>query len=195
MLKATVDALRAEYEEATEIARGLNKPHMERISELLKEAGTFSFVLQRGITAKLNFSDTMDYSDWRTTNEAVRVVTKYSVTLTHAWPNHEDSQKDAPQEVLELIEIIDANNATVTKVCQRWSDAHDLYCEEHNRIERDWTPGKGDEVVVFKGRKVPRGTKGELFWLGEDSYGKARAGVRCSNGEVCWTALSNLQVV
>lgn len=29
----------------------------------------------------------------------------------------------------------------------------------------------GDNVVVFKGRKLPKGTKGKVFWIGDSGYG------------------------
>lgn len=38
---------------------------------------------------------------------------------------------------------------------------------------------KNVTVEVFKGRKVPKGTVGKVFWIGEDSYsGKPKIGIR-----------------
>jgi len=46
---------------------------------------------------------------------------------------------------------------------------------------------KAAVVQVFKGRKVPVGTEGQVFWVGEDSYsGKAKLGIRDSAGATHW---------
>lgn len=51
---------------------------------------------------------------------------------------------------------------------------------------------KGALVEVVKGRKVPKGTVGEVFWLGEDSFGKPRLGMRDAAGQIHWTAVANV---
>jgi hypothetical protein len=79
------------------------------------------------------------------------------------------------------------------------------------RIEALIEINKGDEVEVVKGRKVPKGTKGVVIWMGEGtSYGfrqggwgsyraqraaPARLGVKDAEGTVHWTAASNVEVV
>jgi hypothetical protein len=60
-------------------------------------------------------------------------------------------------------------------------------------IDRD--PQRGDIVEVFKGRKVPKGTVGEVFWAGEGRWG-LRVGIREEGREEpWWTAASNCRVV
>jgi hypothetical protein len=54
---------------------------------------------------------------------------------------------------------------------------------------------KNAPVIVFKGRKVPVGTTGVISWIGEDSYGAARVGIRTESGEVVYTAQSNVQLL
>jgi hypothetical protein len=54
---------------------------------------------------------------------------------------------------------------------------------------------KGQKVRVVKGRKVPVGTTGTVTWVGEDSYGKARLGIRDDAGTIRWTAASNVEPV
>jgi hypothetical protein len=55
---------------------------------------------------------------------------------------------------------------------------------------------KGATVVVARGRKVAKGTTGIVRWLGEDSYGKARAGLAVEGTQgLVYTAASNLDVV
>ena len=51
----------------------------------------------------------------------------------------------------------------------------------------------GREIVVVKGRKVPKGTAGTAFWVGETTWGK-RVGFKDAAGATHWTALSNVEV-
>jgi hypothetical protein len=53
---------------------------------------------------------------------------------------------------------------------------------------------RGKTVIVARGRKVKKGTIGEVFWLGEGNYG-LRAGIKDADGTVYWTAASNLDVI
>lgn len=55
----------------------------------------------------------------------------------------------------------------------------------------DW--GKGDRVVVFKGRKVKKGTEGVVIWEGYGQYG-ARLGLKDDAEVVHWTARSNCRL-
>jgi hypothetical protein len=56
---------------------------------------------------------------------------------------------------------------------------------------------KGKTVEVFKGRKVAKGTTGEVIWIGECRYkrGEYRVGIKDAAGEVHWTAESNCRVI
>lgn len=63
----------------------------------------------------------------------------------------------------------------------------------------------GKTVKVVKGRKVPKGTIGECFWMGCTDYSKygdpwgiytrIRIGIRDQDGGVHWTALDNVELV
>ena len=63
----------------------------------------------------------------------------------------------------------------------------------------------GKTVRVVKGRKVPKGTTGVCFWMGQTNYGKYgdpwgiytryRIGIKDDDGEVYWTALDNIELV
>lgn len=53
---------------------------------------------------------------------------------------------------------------------------------------------KGTKVKVVKGRKVPVGTEGEVFWVGEGKWGW-RVGFTGTDGETYWTALTNVEAV
>lgn len=60
-------------------------------------------------------------------------------------------------------------------------------------------------VVVVKGRKVPVGTEGEVFWMGSRDYSKygdpwgiytyVRVGIRTDSGDVHWTDVNNIKVI
>ena len=49
----------------------------------------------------------------------------------------------------------------------------------------------GQAVVVARGRKFPKGTEGEITWVGESDFG-ARARVQPTDGEAFFIALKNL---
>lgn len=62
---------------------------------------------------------------------------------------------------------------------------------------------RNQEVVVVKGRKVPIGTKGKVFWIGNPFLqGQSRfaltsypIGIRDITGQVHWTYDQNVKVV
>lgn len=52
---------------------------------------------------------------------------------------------------------------------------------------------KGQHVVVWKGRKVPKGVEGVIFWTGPDRYsGITRVGLKTESGETFYTDASNV---
>lgn len=63
----------------------------------------------------------------------------------------------------------------------------------HREIEAEKTVRKGCDVVVVRGRKVPRGTEGRVFWVGDSPYG-VRVGINTPSGETVWTAAGNVEV-
>lgn len=69
--------------------------------------------------------------------------------------------------------------------------------EESRRIEaarKALYAMKGQTVKVVKGRKVPIGTEGVVFWVGESQYGW-RVGFEDAEGTTHWTAASNVEAV
>lgn len=52
---------------------------------------------------------------------------------------------------------------------------------------------KGAAVEVYKGRKVPIGTRGRVIWVGDGQYGE-RCGIKDAAGVVHWTASDNVRV-
>jgi hypothetical protein len=52
-------------------------------------------------------------------------------------------------------------------------------------------PKMGAPARVVKGRKVPKGTEGVIFWMGSGNYGP-RVGLKDAQGTAHWTAESNV---
>lgn len=67
-------------------------------------------------------------------------------------------------------------------------------CREARKVN------KGEYVVVVKGRKVPIGTEGVVFWMKESNYGyydsgNFRIGIDTGDGNVEWTYSDNVVVL
>jgi hypothetical protein len=62
--------------------------------------------------------------------------------------------------------------------------------------------GKGKEVIVVKGRKVPHGVIGVIFWERKENYDRygrgwnevTRIGIKDADGNVYWTYAHNVEV-
>jgi hypothetical protein len=56
---------------------------------------------------------------------------------------------------------------------------------------------KGQKVLVVKGRKVAKGTEGEIFWLGYETFnGEAilkRVGIVTESGEKFFLSVANVE--
>lgn len=50
------------------------------------------------------------------------------------------------------------------------------------------------QVIVARGRKFPKGTRGRITWVGSNEYGE-RARVQPTDGEAFFIAIKNLDVV
>ena len=53
----------------------------------------------------------------------------------------------------------------------------------------------GDRIKVVRGIKVPKGTTGVAFWIGETKYGTRIGFKNDADGAVLWTAMSNVEHV
>jgi hypothetical protein len=78
-----------------------------------------------------------------------------------------------------------------------WSGTHHcdpeivtLYTARREALIASGEIVKGCTIRVVKGRKVPIGTEGRVFWMGEDSYGKSKIGID-AGGERIFIAASN----
>jgi len=92
--------------------------------------------------------------------------------------------------------IVDASDALLAEIARIDADNR-----ERRRLEaeaeallREWTVvRKGDAVVVFKGRKVAKGTKGVVAWLGSNAFGTS-VGLRVEGSEgLVFTNIANVK--
>jgi hypothetical protein len=51
----------------------------------------------------------------------------------------------------------------------------------------------GQIVIVVKGRKVAKGTVGEIIWLGDNGWGDTY-GLKLADGSTVFTAASNCEI-
>ena len=97
------------------------------------------------------------------------------------------------------IEIVSSRFADYTARGKAIYPVHE--CDENEiikyqeTIQRQLAEGaivKGQKVVVVKGRKVPKGTEGEIFWLGYETWnGESilkRVGIVIESGEKVFVA-------
>lgn len=82
-----------------------------------------------------------------------------------------------------------------------WLEANRVKREAELAAEEARTPRVGKTVKVVKGRKVAKGTTGQVFWKGLDKYKSNRytyvyrLGVKTEAGETIWIAEDNVEVV
>jgi hypothetical protein len=102
---------------------------------------------------------------------------------TRAYAPSKYSRADATDEVRAKARNWYANNPEIREGARR-------------RLERAFAAIRiNDEVKVVAGRKIAKGTIGEVFWIGADGFRKNeyRIGLRLIDGSRVYTALSNLE--
>jgi hypothetical protein len=132
------------------------------------------------------------------TAEAAAVAARAEYDSRHgsnAGPCAFRASNRTPQPVVETdYEAIDAMwNA------RYWSDraraAEASQAAEERYMERT---KRGMPVRVVKGRKVPIGTEGHVFWSDADKYSRTggwRIGFKDAAGETHWTSADNVEVI
>lgn len=84
---------------------------------------------------------------------------------------------DAPDDLKKVYEL----HKAAEQAKRQAEKAAQYVREEREKAERDWhAPEKGKVMVVVRGRKVPQGTVGKVFWL-DDIYNPYRAGLAVSD--------------
>jgi catechol 2,3-dioxygenase-like lactoylglutathione lyase family enzyme len=104
---------------------------------------------------------------------------------TRAYAPSKYHRADATDEVRAKARAWYANNANVREAAR-------------NRLNRLAAAVRiNDEVKVVKGRKIAKGTVGEVFWFGADGFrhGAYRIGLRLADGSRVYTALENVAKV
>ena len=83
-------------------------------------------------------------------------------------------------------------DADIAATQQFWADRARVIREAEQAVKNTYAL-RGQQATVVKGRKVPVGTTGEVFWVGESNYGGFRVGLKDAEGQTHWTAASNVQ--
>lgn len=94
------------------------------------------------------------------------------------------AEVDATPEVLALYEAYEAREAEKLRISREIRD--------RKRIDI-----RGRKVRVVRGRKVPKGTEGEVFWSGPDRFNRhgVRVGLKTETGEKLFIDGHNLEAV
>jgi len=130
-------------------------------------------------------------------NEAAQTVQHIQYATTRGWSYPNGASADATEEVREKAAEYMYNSQVDSSIATAY--------EKAEKQAREVT--KGAVVKVERGRKVPKGVEGSVFWIGNGSYG-SRCGIRVSNAEqfpdhefdtckttgdpIAWTATSNV---
>jgi hypothetical protein len=77
----------------------------------------------------------------------------------------------------------------------RWTEIIRRNEERLAQLIADGAVVKGQTVEVFKGRKVPKGTVGVVFWVApeEDGYGVVKVGFTTAEGVKHFTNIENVR--
>lgn len=159
-----------------------------------------------GIVLSLGEDNGRDDSDFYAMiwNAEKQTAERYYYASTRGWtyPNH--AGIDATPEVLQAYQA------------KREAD-YQAAVKARAEVERK-TPSVGKAVKVVRGRKIPIGTQGEVFWIGQDSYARnyysrntprlssfgiytvdeavqdKRVGIKLPDGSKVFTAAKNVEV-
>jgi hypothetical protein len=102
-------------------------------------------------------------------------------------PGHAYAEVDATEEIEKLYAAVQLG-AQVTELRQQLGARVEQALKELTEIHH------GAKVVVARGRKVPKGTAGEVSWTGQSTYG-VRVGIRDAAGKVTFVDAKNVDVV
>lgn len=114
-------------------------------------------------------------------NEATNSPEHYCFASTRGWtyPAY-GSKPDATPEVMEKY--------------LAWKDRMAQLARRRAEEEELKTPRRGKEIKVVRGRKVPIGTTGRIFWIGSNAYGVS-VGIQTTSGERHFTSIKNVEVI
>lgn len=127
-----------------------------------------------------NYHDDSDFYAmvWDEESQTIRKI-GYGTTRAWTYPNNA---------------VVDATPEVQAKAAA-WQAERDAEKAARLAAIEAATPRKGKTVEVVSGRKVPLGTVGQVFWIGQDRFsGKDRLGIK-AGVETYFTAASNVKVV
>lgn len=106
-----------------------------------------------------------------------------------------NAEKGDTHNVWGYARIDIAGEAKVAYEAKRAADAAKAAAERAayeaaQERRRQLAPAKGKVVVVARGRKVPKGTEGVVFWIGNNGYGES-VGLLLADGSKVFTASKN----
>lgn len=80
---------------------------------------------------------------------------------------------------------------------RRYNEAMEFLAKKNERAIESGEIVKGQKVRVFKGRKIPVGTVGVVFWIAPepDHFDVVKAGVETETGEKIWINSAHLEAV
>jgi hypothetical protein len=135
---------------------------------------------------------------WNHANGCEQTLTVCGESRTTCWV------ADAPQDVqdVHLKWVLEQRNPAMAR---RWVENETQLSITQAQRAIDTilnTPERGQTWVVVRGRKVPQGTSGHVFWVGDTRYGAkigiSPSGVRDSNGkysDAVFVAVGNCRMI
>jgi hypothetical protein len=127
---------------------------------------------------------------WNPETEAAETITLYISDMSSR--RGVVSEVDADRTILEAYDVEEARKAEVRRIAER---AHSVRIAEAAAERELKAVRKGIEVIVVKGRKVPRGTRGIVRWEGGNDYGP-RIGISVpGEDKLVYTSPSNCEAL
>lgn len=120
-------------------------------------------------------------------NPETREVNRVGIGSSEFGSEIESITVDAPADILDLAEALEGVKA-LRRLKSDDESSIDRYIASADRI------AKGKDVTVVRGRKVPKGSTGRVFWFDPNGRFGPRAGLELTSGERVFTAASNLEV-
>ncbi len=154
---------------------GTNAPETDLLYEISYEGAVIATREENG------YNDSDFYAVvW---DEGAGAVRRVGYATTRGWTYNNSANVDATEEVIEKATAFIGNMVFNRRVSGYKREAGDMP-----------TPERGNEVFVFKGRKVPIGTEGRVFWTGEGRWG-LRIGIETAEAERIFVAAANVFVI
>lgn len=161
----------------------IRKSHLEGREDTYVEVSYSGKVVDR---REMNGARDSDFLAMVETDPGVFMEVEYASTSHYTYGNgcKIDATEDVQHRYAQYRETLKAQEQVRSEIrsCQY-------------SIDKAKEIQKGDSVVVVKGRKVPKGTSGVVFYIGPDQYKQSgnRIGFRDADGTVYWTSDANLE--